>query len=382
MGFGSSKPLPLPENMNAVIVGGGYGGTQMANNLKGRCNVILIDPKDAFHHNMAALRAAVEPGFAPKTLIPYQKTYGDVFKRGLVTSINTDENSVVLDTGEKVPFTHLFIATGSRGPFPGKLVSPPKVSLEKGVEMYSNIADQIKNAKDIVVVGGGAVGVELAGEIATDYKDKKVTLVHPHQRLADPKTNDQFQDQIKSQLKDLGVNVLLGERVSNLSELPACQTMSTLNTVKTDTGKEIGADLVVPCTGLRTNTSAYENGLADKMDKDGCLKVNEYFQVEGTKNIYAFGDCANVAETKLAYNAGVHADKIAKNLENEAAGKQLAAYKPANFFMAMSCGRNGGMMQMGGWVVGSFVARRLKSGQVFVPMVWKKMGQPIPESKP
>ncbi|XP_070537857.1 ferroptosis suppressor protein 1-like [Ptychodera flava] len=382
MGFGSSKPQPLPENMKAVIVGGGYGGAQMARNLQGRCQVVLIDPKDAFHHNMGALRAAVEPGFVLKTLIPYKKSFGDNFKRGLVTAIDPDNNCVTLENGEKIPYTHLVIATGSAGPFPGKLTSPMNISMEEAGKMYAGIAKEIADAENVVVVGGGPVGVELAGEIATDYAGKKkVTLIHPHDKIADPMTNEKFQSTLKGQLKDLGVNLVLGERVSNLKSLPLGYTTNTLTTVRTDKGQEIEANLVLPCTGLKTNTTAYGTSLGDKMDTNGRLKVNEFLQVNGHKNIYAIGDCADVKETKLAYNAGVHADAVTKNLENEAAGKELKPYKPGGFFMALSCGRNNGIMTTGGYVIGSFIAKRIKSKEVFVPMTWKKMGQPVPEVK-
>ncbi|XP_077987912.1 ferroptosis suppressor protein 1-like isoform X2 [Glandiceps talaboti] len=381
MGFGSSKPQ-LQENIKAVIVGGGYAGITLAKNLQGRCQMVLIDPKDAFHHNMGAMRAAVEPGFVMRTLIPYNKTFGDDFKRGAVMSIDPATNTVTLDNGETIPFTHLYIATGSKGPFPGKLTTPLKVSLEEGKAMYDGISKQIEAADNIVLVGGGAVGVELAGEIATDYAGKKqVTLIHPHQKIADPNTNDKFQANLKGQLENLGVKLVLGERVSNLDSLPTGCTTQSLNTVTTDKGSQIQANLVVPCTGLKPNSTAYHSSLGNKMDNDGRLKVNDYLQVEGHKNIYALGDCANVKETKLAYNAGVHADLVTKNLESESQGKELKPYKPGGFFMALSCGRNGGIMTSGGWVIGSFIAKQIKSKDVFVSMVWKKMGQPIPEVK-
>ncbi len=47
---------------HVVIVGGGYAGTSLANQLKGKCKITLIDPKDSFHHSVGALRATVEKG--------------------------------------------------------------------------------------------------------------------------------------------------------------------------------------------------------------------------------------------------------------------------------------------------------------------------------
>ena len=64
------------------------------------------------------------------------------------------------------------LATGSSGPFPGKCALDIPLSKHL-MSLYENFTDEIKQAKSIIVVGGGAVGVELAGEIATDYPGQK-----------------------------------------------------------------------------------------------------------------------------------------------------------------------------------------------------------------
>ena len=74
------------------------------------------------------------------------------------------------------------------------------------------ITFQINAAKDIVIIGGGPVGVELAGEIATDTKEKKITLIHSKPALID---NGPFLEKFRKQLLDAlekkGVEVLLGK---------------------------------------------------------------------------------------------------------------------------------------------------------------------------
>ena len=74
MGNSSSSSSSTPKfACQLVIVGGGYGGVQLAVQLDSYYKVIFIDPKDAFHHNVGALRAIVEPEFIKKTLIPYEE---------------------------------------------------------------------------------------------------------------------------------------------------------------------------------------------------------------------------------------------------------------------------------------------------------------------
>ena len=65
----------------------------------------------------------------------------------------------------------------------------------------------------IVVIGGGPVGVELVGELATDYPDKKVTLMHNREQILDERLSRKFIKKIQDGLKALKVETILGERV-------------------------------------------------------------------------------------------------------------------------------------------------------------------------
>ena len=79
---------------------------------------------------------------------------------------------------------------------------------DKGIHCFF----QIKDAMKIGVVGGGAVGVEIAGDILEDYKEKAdVYLIHPRETLVNDKVNDSFQSAVKNKLTSLGVNMVLGE---------------------------------------------------------------------------------------------------------------------------------------------------------------------------
>ena len=70
----------------------------------------------------------------------------------------------------------------------------------------------------IVVIGGGAVGVELVGELASDYPNKKVTLMHNRDQIVDERLSQKLLKKIQDGLKALKVETILGERV-NLDDL-------------------------------------------------------------------------------------------------------------------------------------------------------------------
>lgn len=82
----------------------------------------------------------------------------------------------------------------------------------------SYIVIQIKESVKIVIIGGGPVGIEMAGEIVDQYQDKKIHIIHNKTTLCDPSLKSKFHEKILSTVKAKGINVILGER-ANLEEI-------------------------------------------------------------------------------------------------------------------------------------------------------------------
>ena len=93
-----------PGKPTVVVVGGGYGGIAVAKALDETSNVVLVEPKDAFMHNIAALRALVDPSWLSKIFIPYEGllTNGRVVRDRAVV---VDPHRVVTASGEEIPPT-------------------------------------------------------------------------------------------------------------------------------------------------------------------------------------------------------------------------------------------------------------------------------------
>uniref|UniRef100_A0A8D2AE61 Ferroptosis suppressor protein 1 n=1 Tax=Sciurus vulgaris TaxID=55149 RepID=A0A8D2AE61_SCIVU len=362
--------------LHVVIVGGGFGGIEAASQLQAlNIPFLLVDMKDSFHHNVAALRASVESGFAKKTFISYSVTFKDNFRQGLVVGIDLKNQTVLLQGGEALPFSHLILATGSSGPFPGKFT---KVSSQQAaIQAYEDMVKQIQRSQFIVVVGGGSAGVEMAAEIKTDYPDKEVTLIHSQVPLADKELLPCVRQEVKEILLRKGVQLLLSERVSNLEELPFNEYREYIK-VQTDKGTEVATNLVILCNGIKINSSAYSSAFEGRLASNGALRVNEFLQVEGYSNIYAIGDCADVKEPKMAYHAGLHAKVAVTNLINSMKQRPLKAYKPGALTFLLSMGRNDGVGQISGFYVGRLMVRLAKSRDLFVSSSWKTMRQSSP----
>ncbi|XP_011370463.1 apoptosis-inducing factor 2 isoform X1 [Pteropus vampyrus] len=364
------------KGVHVVIVGGGFGGIAAASQLQAlNISFMLVDMKDSFHHNVAALRASVENGFAKKTFISYSVSFKESFRQGLVVEIDLKKQMVLLENGEALPFSHLILATGSTGLFPGKL---NKVcSQQEAIQAYENMVKQVQCSQSIVVVGGGSAGVEMAAEIKTEYPEKEVTLIHSQVALADKELLPCVRQEVKEILLRKGVQLLLSERVNNLEELPLNEYRECIK-VRTDKGTEMATNLVIICSGIKINSFAYHSTFDSQLASNGTLRVNEYLQVEGCNHIYAIGDCADVKEPKMAYHAGLHASVAVANIVNSIKQRPLKAYKPGALTFLLAMGRNDGVGQIGGFYVGRFMVRLTKSRDLFVSTSWKTMRQSPP----
>ncbi|XP_070834335.1 ferroptosis suppressor protein 1 isoform X2 [Chaetodon trifascialis] len=364
------------EGVHVVVVGGGFGGVAAAQQLKSTgLSFTLIDMREAFHHNVAALRASVQPGFAQRTFIPYAETFGESFVQGRVERVDSDRQMVVLEGGREIQYSHLILSTGTDGAFPGKFNTV--VSHQTAIQTYEDFVKQVQAADSVLVIGGGSTGVEMAAEIKTEYPDKKVVLIHSKIGLADPGLLSSVRREAKEVLLEKGVELLLGQKVSNLSELQLNVTQKDME-VTTDRGDRLRTDLIINCTGLRVNAAAYASGFSGCLADNGALKVNEHLQVEGFSNVFAVGDCADVNEPKMAYHAGLHAAVAVTNIANSLSGKELTSYHTGNVTMLLAMGRDDGVGQFNGLRLPRFLVALAKSRDLLLWKSWREMKQKQP----
>jgi NADH dehydrogenase FAD-containing subunit len=258
---------------------------------------------------------------------------------------------------EPIPFDYLVIATGSSYAFPGKVA---ETESSKAIDLYNALREKIVKANQILIIGGGPVGVELAGEIGTDFPEKEVTIVHSHPTLLTPNV---FKEKIyrvtQEELEKLNVKIILNDRIE-LPKLPHLNYIEGRKNYVTEKSKtNITADLTFVCTGANVNNkSLLSSPLKSKVNpQTGRIIVNNYLQVDGFENIFAIGDICD-KETKLAYFAGEQGEYVAKLIT------LIHRHKPypkeyqlhANPGIFLSLGRNGGIGQFpnkGGTVLGS-----------------------------
>ena len=336
-----------------VIIGGGFAGACAAEQLEKDFKVTLIDAKDYFEFTPSILRTIVEPEHIKKI----QVLHSHYLKRakvlmGCVKDVRAKE--VILKNNKKVPFDYLVITSGSSYNLP---IKEKEVVTATRAEHLRDCYERLCEAKKVVIIGGGLVGVELAAEIAEHYKDKKITIVHSRDALMQrnhPKT-------IKYATKFLekhGVKIVYGERVAKRKK----------GYVLTDKGTRIEDDLVFLCTGIRPNGDFLKKHFADKITERHQVRVNEYLQVVDVPHMFVAGDVTDRREEKTAQNAEKEAMAIASNLKALDKGDTLSEYVSHKRPMVISLGKWKGVFELNNIVLTGLLPGLLKS---FIE--WKTM---------
>lgn len=153
-------------------------------------------------------------GHEHKAFIPYDgfmSKLKDSVKLVQDRVVTTTRTHVKLQNGEEIPYEYLIIATGSevQEGLPSRVNHPEKA---EGIDRLREIQAGIKKAKSVVIVGGGAAGVEVATDAKDLYPEKNVTIVHSRDALMN-RFGKSLQDEALEGMKKLGVEVILGERV-------------------------------------------------------------------------------------------------------------------------------------------------------------------------
>ena len=329
-----------------VIIGGGFAGAYIARELEKDFDITLIDSKDYFEFTPGILRTIVEPEHIKKIQILH--THYLKRAKAIVGCVKTmTDNYLVLDDNKKIHFDYLAVCSGSSYNLPFKEKSIIKVTRAKNLrECYEDLC----KAKRVLIIGGGLVGVELASEICTHYKDKDITIIHSNDRLMQ-RTHERAIKYAETFLKKKGVKIIYGERVEKKHG----------NIYITNKKRKIKTDMVFLCTGITPNYDFMKKNFKDKLNHEGFIKVNEYLQVEGYNNIFAAGDITNRTEEKTAQNAGRQARIMVKNIFAWEKKGNLIQYHSKRTPLVISLGKYNGILDTGKFVLTGLIPGLLKS---------------------
>ncbi|KAL6052709.1 putative apoptosis inducing factor [Balamuthia mandrillaris] len=417
------------EREHVVIVGGGFGGAYVARSLEARFRVSLIDTKTSFEFTPSVLRTAVEPEHLPAIRLPHE-SYLSRDRRSLLIcpakaislSLSSPRRVLALlypaaassreeeageeermareppqhienekekeeETKEKgedgkevlVDYDYLVLCPGASYSMPSASSSTSSSNLINHKNKRNRIVSadngsavaaahpNLRKAKEVLIVGGGIVGVELAAEIVERFplNAKRVTLVHAGSHLMSrssisssssasssssysatsvvPKRAHEYAERF---LSSRGVHLVFNERVV---QWPAVEDENEEEEMvfMTDKGTRLTADICYLCTGLVPNSSFLRQRLwsssspasspkssnkdSDKpsllLDEKGFLQVNQHLQALSTPSsssssssvalnrVYGLGDVIRLNDSSFSPQE----EKLAQSTEWQAA---------------------------------------------------------------
>jgi NADH dehydrogenase FAD-containing subunit len=323
---------------DVIVVGGGYGGVAVAKALDEVARVVLVEPREAFLHNVAALRGAVDPAWTDRLFIPY----GGLLARGEVRrdrAVRVSAGEVELASGEVLAADYVVLATGSTAPYPAKIDT---LGTAAAVGRLRATREALVRADHVLLLGAGPVGLEFAGEIAAAWPGKRVTLVDPAGELLSGRFPDEFRSALRDQLDRLGVTLLLG---AELRQPPGTDPgRHGPFTVTTTAGDQLAADLWFRCYGVAPRTDYLDAGLRAARTPGGHLDVTPELRVAGHPTVFAVGDITALPELKLARAANAHAEIAAANIRALLDGRDdLRTYQPQPDAIVLPLGPTGGV---------------------------------------
>ncbi|MDR0481854.1 MAG: FAD-dependent oxidoreductase [Cellulomonadaceae bacterium] len=190
----------------------------------------------------------------------------------------------------------LVMATGSyptvpvvKGDFDGN------VFIIKKFDDAVKIKKMIAVAKSVVVIGGGAIGVEIARLLV--QQDLEVTLVQSHEQLMNRYLDDELANEVKAVSRGYGIDVRTGSVVSEIEVLKGGPYKNRRLKVTTSDGKSVVADGVIYATGFRPNSFLVHKDV--QLGPYGAIVVDDYMQTS-VPDVFAVGDCATTRVTNVA----------------------------------------------------------------------------------
>ena len=361
-------PINLPEiqKPRIVIIGAGFAGINLARRLSNKDYQIVIIDRNNYHQFQPLLYQVAMSGIEPSSIaFPLRRLFSG--KKNIhirvaeLLSINPGQKNMITNEG-LVNYDILVLATGVTTNYYGN------TQIESNTYSLKSVADALflRNAIlsdlekaltirdenlrqshiDIVIVGGGPTGVEMAGSLAEmkkyilphDYpelnaEEMDIYLVEGSKKLL-ASMSEEASAKSREYLEKLGVHVITETRVVNYDG----------NTITLSDGKTLHSSKVIWAAGI---IGAKIDGIPpESYGKGNRILTDEFNQIKGLNDVFAIGDNAYMEEGKflghpqVAQPAIQQAKRLSKNLNNKAHGLPMSPFNYHDLGSMASIARN------------------------------------------
>lgn len=355
------------DKKRVVIVGGGFGGLKLANRLKdSNFQIVLID-KNNYHQFPPLLYQVASSGLESSSIsFPFRKIFQHrkdfYFRLAEVTAVIQEKNIIQTSIGD-LRYDYLILASGTTTNFFGnkeiESQALPMKTIEEALVLRNALLTNFEKATictdpkekqalmNIVIVGGGATGVEISGVLAEmkrfvlpkDYPDldkseMNIYLIEGSPRLL-AALSPEASDHAEKFLKEMGVTVMLNKKVEDYKE----------GKVILSDGETIETQTLVWVSGV--TATQFKEIAKEHIGRGGRILVDEYNRMQGTENIFAIGDVCLQTEAEypnghpqVAQVAIQQGNLLADNLKRKEAGAPLQPFRYHNLGTLATVGRN------------------------------------------
>lgn len=410
--------IPQTEQKRVVVVGGGFAGLTLVQKLrKSNYQVVLVDQNN-FHLFKPLLYQVASAGLDESDIaFPFRRVFQTRrnvnFRLGRMLRVKPEENLLETSTGS-VTYDYLVIATGCVPNFFGmdhiEQRSWPMSDIGDALRIRNSVLRNLEKAViatskeernallNIVIVGGGASGVEIAGALAEmrsyivprDYPGVNISSMHIYlvegrDKLLATMSPETSSDCLKV-LEKKGVNVMLNTAVKDYQD----------NRVIFGDGTSILSGNLIWTSGVKSE--AVEGIGNSEKERRGRILTDRYNRVQGFDNIFAIGDIAITDDPQypagypqLARVAISQGEQIAANLIAVSKGKPMEPYEYRSIGVLATVGRNRAFAEWGkfrikgfmAWLAWCFVHILFLLGvqnkiKVFSGWVWNYFGKDLP----
>ena len=380
--------LPKSDKKRVVIVGGGFGGLRLANKLRNSdFQVVLVD-RNNYHQFPPLIYQIASAGIEPSSIsFPFRKIFqrrkNFFYRMAEVRSIFPKHKIIQTSIG-KVHYDYLVLAAGSTTNFFGNQhveeEAMPMKNVSEAMGLRNALLDNFERALtcageqerrellNVVIVGGGASGVEIAGALSEmknfvlpkDYPDLPSNLMHIYLIEAGDRLlasmSRESSAKVERYLRSMGVDVQLGKMVTDYKD----------HRVVMKDGSSIPTRTFIWVSGVAAQPVG--NLPETLLGRGRRIKVDAYNRVEGLDGVFCIGDqCIMTADEaypgghpQLAQVAIQQGTLLARNLVRLEAGEELVPFRYKNLGTMATVGRNRAVAEF----------KKVKFGGFFAWFLW------------